>query len=261
MRQKSMSGAEWTKARLAETVAAFALLTRLPVGLIPVPWTRELRHSAWAYALAGAAVGLIGGVTYWIIHGLGVPPALAAIFAIFAMILTTGALHEDGLVDAADGLAGRSPEERLAIMRDHRIGTYGAIALVLSLGVRIGALTLLSELHLVITALIAVGAASRPSAACLMAALPHARDDGLSHAVGLATRQDAMTAVAIAFVIAWLTLSFGLSLGVVIVTAITTVIVGLVARARLGGQTGDVLGAACQLAECAGLTLIVTLAG
>ena len=166
-----MSGVEWAKARLAETVAAFALLTRLPVGLMPVPWTRELRHAAWAYPLVGAAVGLIGGLTYWIVQGLGVPPVLAAIFAIFATILATGALHEDGLVDAADGLGGKSPEDRLAIMRDHRIGTYGALALVLSLGIRIAAIALLAEPALVIGALIATGAASRASATALMAAL------------------------------------------------------------------------------------------
>src|SRR5262245_55004882 len=118
-----MSGPEWAKARLAETVAAFALLTRLPVGLVPIAWTHELRHASWAYPLVGAAVGLIGGLIYWIAHGLSVPSALAAILAILVMILTTGALHEDGLVDSADGLAGKSAHDRLAIMRDHRLGT------------------------------------------------------------------------------------------------------------------------------------------
>lgn len=255
-----MSGVEWAKARLAETVAAFALLTRLPVGLIPVPWTRELRRAAWAYPLVGAAVGLIGGLTYWIVHGLGVPPVLAAIFAIFATILATGSLHEDGLVDAADGLGGTSPQDRLAIMRDHRIGTYGAIALVLSLGIRVGAVALLAKPWLVITALVAVGAASRASATCLMGVLPHARDDGLSRSVGLASQQDAVAAIALTFVIAWLALSLGTVFGVIVVTLGVTAIVGLLAASRLGGQTGDVLGASSQLAECAGLTLIAALA-
>jgi adenosylcobinamide-GDP ribazoletransferase len=256
----SMSGVEWAKARLAETVAAFALLTRLPVGLMPVPWMRELRHAAWAYPLVGAAVGLIGGLTYWIVQGLGVPPVLAAIFAIFATILATGALHEDGLVDAADGLGGKSPEDRLAIMRDHRIGTYGALALVLSLGVRSAAIALLAEPALVIGALIATGAASRASATALMAALPQARDDGMSIAAGRASTGYAVTAFTLAFAIAWLALSFVSALGVIIVSLIATAIVGLLARARLGGQTGDVLGASCQFAECAALTLIAALA-
>lgn len=252
-----MRGVDWAKSRLAETVAAFALLTRLPVGLIPVPWTRELRHAAWAYPLVGAAVGLIGGVTYWIVAGLGVPAVLAAIFAILGTILATGALHEDGLVDAADGLGGKSPADRLAIMRDHRIGTYGAIALVLSLGIRIGAVALLAESSVVVAALIAVGATSRASATCLMAVLPHARDDGLSRAVGVASRQDALIAVAIATIVAWLALSFGAALGVMLITLIVTAMIASLALARLGGQTGDVLGAACQLSECAALTLIV----
>jgi len=252
----SMSGIEWVKARLAETVAAFALLTRLPAGLIPVPWTRELRRAAWAYPLVGAAVGLIGGLTYWVLNILGVPPALAAIFAIFATILATGALHEDGLVDAADGLGGKSPEDRLAIMRDHRIGTYGAIALVLSLGIRIAAIALLAEPALVIGALIASGAASRACATALMAALPHARDDGMSIAAGRASTGYAVTAFALAFAIAWFVLSFVSAFGVILVSLIATAIVGLLARARLGGQTGDVLGASCQITECATLTAI-----
>ncbi len=256
-----MSGVEWAKARCAETVAAFALLTRLPVGLIPVPWTRELRHAAWAYPLVGAAVGLIGGLTYWIVQGLGVPPVLAAIFAIFATILATGALHEDGLVDAADGLGGKSPDDRLAIMRDHRIGTYGAIALVLSLGIRIGAIALLAEPSLVIGALIASAAASRASATALMVALPQARDDGLSVAAGRASTSDAVTAFALAFAIGWLSLSFGDALAVSLAALLAAGIVGAAAASRLGGQTGDVLGASCQLAECLGLTLIVALAG
>jgi len=253
-----MSGAEWTKARLAETVAAFALLTRLPVGLIPIPWTRELRHAAWAYPLAGAAVGLIGGATYWIAHSLGVPPVLAAIFAIFATILATGALHEDGLVDAADGLGGKSAGDRLAIMRDHRIGTYGAIALVLSLGIRIGAIVLLGEPSLVIAALIASGAASRASATALMTALPQARDDGLSVAAGRASTSDAIAAFALTFAIGWLMLSFGESMAVTLAALLTAGVVGLLAASRLGGQTGDVLGAACQLSECAALTFMAS---
>lgn len=255
-----MNGVEWAKARLAEAVAAFALLTRLPVGLIPVPWTRELRRAAWAYPLVGAAIGLIGGLTYSVTRGLGVPPALAAIFATMAMILATGGLHEDGLVDAADGLGGKSPEDRLAIMRDHRIGTYGAIALVLSLGIRIGAVAILAEPSLVISALIASGAASRGSATALMAIVRHARDDGLSRSVGLASQQDALIAIALVFAIAWFALSFGTAFSIVVITLGVTTIVGLLAQARLGGQTGDVLGASCQLAECAGLTLIAALA-
>ncbi len=184
------------------------------------------------------------------------PPVLAAIFAILAMILATGALHEDGLVDAADGLGGKSPADRLAIMRDHRIGTYGAIALVLSLGIRIAAVALLAEPSLVMAALIASGAASRASATALMAALPQARDDGMSVAAGRASTGDAATAVALAFAIGWLALSFATAFGVVVVTLIATAIVGLLARARLGGQTGDVLGAGCQFSEGACLTLI-----
>jgi adenosylcobinamide-GDP ribazoletransferase len=166
-------------------------------------------------------------------------------------------LHEDGLVDASDALGGKSPEDRLAIMRDHRIGTYGAIALALSLGIRIAAVALLAEPSLVIAALVTSGAASRAAATCLMAALPNARDDGLSRSVGRASQLDALAAVAIAFAITWLALSFVSAFGVILVSLIAIAIIGLLAHARLGGQTGDVLGASCQITECATLTAIV----
>jgi adenosylcobinamide-GDP ribazoletransferase len=255
-----MNGAEWLKARLSETVAAFALLTRLPVGSIPLPWQRDLRRAAWAYPLVGAAIGILGGFTYWVMHGLGLPPALASVFAVLAMILTTGALHEDGLVDAADGLGGKSPRDRLDIMRDHRIGTYGAIALMLSLAIRISAITLLAEPSLVTAALIAAGAVSRASATSLMAVLPPAREDGLSVAAGRPSGRDAAIAAGVAFAIAVLLLGFGIALGVVVGVAIASAAVGLLALARLGGQTGDVLGASCQLGECVCLTVIASFA-
>ena len=93
-----------------------------------------------------------------------------------------------------------------------------------------------------------------------MAIVPHARDDGLSRSVGLASQQDALIAIAIVFAIAWLALSFGTAFSIVVITLGVTAIVGLLALARVGGQTGDVLGASCQLAECAALTAIVALA-
>jgi adenosylcobinamide-GDP ribazoletransferase len=165
-----MSAPDAINERLGELIAAFALLTRLPVGRLDLPAPQDPAASAWAFPLVGAATGLIGGLTYALLFALSVPPLLAGLFAIAAMIVITGAMHEDGLADAADGLAGQTREQRLDIMRDSRIGTYGVLALILSIGIRASALALLAEPGLVAAALVTAMAASRASATTLMAA-------------------------------------------------------------------------------------------
>jgi adenosylcobinamide-GDP ribazoletransferase len=252
-----MNAREPIRARLAELVAAFALLTRLPVTLLPSLPQPAPGASVWAYPLAGATVGAIGGGVYWLAHGLSLPPPLASLYALAATILATGALHEDGLADAADALAGESAEQSLIIMRDHRVGTYGALTLLLSLALRAAAIALLAQPALVMAALLASGAASRSSATALMAALPHARSDGLSVAAGRPSVWLAAAGGALAFAIGLLLLPFGSAAGVVASAILVASIVGCLAWARVGGQTGDVLGACCSLAECAALTLLV----
>jgi len=254
-----MDGAELIRARLAELVAAFALLTRLPVSLLPTLPQAAPGANAWAYPLVGATVGAIGGAVYWLAASLDLPPALASLIAIATMILGTGALHEDGLADAADGLAGKNPEQRLIIMRDHQIGAYGTLALLLTLAIRATAIALLAKPALVMAALLASGAVSRWSATALMAALPHARKDGLSVAAGRPGLGVVAAGLGLAFVIGLLLLPLVTAVGVVAVSALVASIVGCLAWARLGGQTGDLLGASCQLGECAALTLLVAL--
>jgi adenosylcobinamide-GDP ribazoletransferase len=206
----------------------------------------------------GAAVGAIGGAVYWIAHSLSCPPALAALCALVAMILATGALHEDGLADFADGLAGDSKERSLAIMRDHEIGTYGVIALLLSLAMRATAITLIAEPRAVMAALIAADAASRLSAVLIMAALPPARSDGMSASVGSPTAGLAAIALGVTFVIAWLLLPFGVALLLIVSAGVSAIVLGRVALTRLGGQTGDVLGASSQICECLALIVLVS---
>jgi adenosylcobinamide-GDP ribazoletransferase len=217
-------------------------------------------EAVWAYPIVGAAVGAISGAVYWFTHWLSCPPALAAICALAAMIIATGALHEDGLADFADGLAGDTKERSLSIMRDHQIGTYGVIALVLSLAIRATAIALIAEPATVIAALIAADAASRLSAVLIMAALPPARRDGMSASVGRPTAGLAAVALGVTFVIAWLLLPFGVALLLILSAIVSAMIIGRVALIRLGGQTGDVLGASSQICECLALILLVAAA-
>ena len=252
-----MNAAEMLRKRLAELAAAFALLTRLPVKRLALPRLTVPSEAVWAYPVVGAAVGAIGGAVYWLTHSLSCPPALAVLCALVAVILATGALHEDGLADFADGLAGDTKESSLAIMRDHEIGTYGVLALLLSLAVRATAIALIAEPRAVMAALIAADAASRLSAVLIMAALPLARRDGLSASVGTPTAGLAAIALGVTFIIAWLLLPFGVALLLILSAIVSAVVIGRVALIRLGGQTGDVLGASSQISECLALILLV----
>ena len=252
-----MNAAEMLRKRLAELAAAFALLTRLPVHRLALPRLTVPSEAVWAYPVVGAAVGAIGGAVYWLTHSLSCPPALAALCALVAVILATGALHEDGLADFADGLAGDTKDRSLAIMRDHEIGTYGVIALMLSLAVRAAAVTLIAEPRAVMAALIAADTASRLSAVLIMAALPPARRDGMSASVGSPTAGLAAIALGLTFIIAWLLLPFGVALLLILGAIVSAIVLGRVAFRRLGGQTGDVLGASSQICECLALILLV----
>src|SRR5262245_33216457 len=115
-RRASMNANEILRQRLIELAAAFALLTRLPVQVLALPRLTVPSQAVWAYPVVGAVIGALGGAVYWLAHLLSIPSPLAAICALLAMIISTGALHEDGLADFADGLAGDSKERSLSIM-------------------------------------------------------------------------------------------------------------------------------------------------
>jgi adenosylcobinamide-GDP ribazoletransferase len=252
-----MNATEILRQRLIELTAAFALLTRLPVHRLVLPRLTLPSEAVWAYPVAGAAIGAIGGAVYWVTHSLSCPPALGALCALVAMILATGAMHEDGLADFADGLAGDTKDRSLSIMRDHQIGAYGVIALILSLAMRATAVALIAEPAAVMAALIGAEAVSRLSAVLIMAALPPARRDGLSASVGSPSAGLAGIALGLTLIIAWLVLPFGIALLLILSAIVSAVILGRVALTRLGGQTGDVLGASSQVCECLALIVLV----
>lgn len=242
--------------RFEDMPLALSLLSRLPV---PVRRFNRGAQAVWAYPLAGLVIGglaALGGLaTLW----LGLPAPLAALLALVLPILLSGAMHEDGLADTADGLwGGWTRERRLAIMKDSHIGSYGVIALILSLGARWTALWLLYEVApaTATTALLASAMLSRAMMPVVMTALPHARDTGLSHAQGHPQIPAVLLGLGIAAGIA-LWLLGGAALTAMICAGLTTWIIGSIARAKIGGQTGDILGATQQLAEIAVLFSLV----
>jgi len=243
------------------------------LSILPLPASTQSAEPAfsdfaWAAPLAGALIGLLAAIALAIAARLGLPGSLVAVAAVAALVLVCGGLHEDGLADFADGLAaGRSRDERLAIMRDSHIGALGAIALTLALVTRVAAIAALAEsgVGYAATALILVGAASRLGALVPLAALAPARDDGLGARAGrLATGvflAAAAATVAIALVTGLASLGLPRALFAAALGVAATGGVAALAKRRLGGQTGDVAGAAQQVAEVAALIGLLIGAG
>lgn len=235
---------------LADVRSALSLLTRLPL-----PYSNANprgAQAAWAWPLVGVVVGAMAALVAAIALALGLSPAVAAALTLAAQALLTGAMHEDGLADTADGLwGGWDKARRLEIMKDSHIGSYGVLALILVTLARWSALSTLLGWG-GFGAIIAVACLSRAPMAVLMAWLPNARSSGLSQLVGRPSAKVAAIAMLISVLICLVFLGWQ-TFGAILATAFVSIGLGLVARAKIGGQTGDVLGASQQLAEAAAL--------
>ena len=253
-----MTGTDSAWMRVSDIFAGFALLTRLPLRASDAALARGAA-AAWSWPLVGAVLGGIAGLAAVVLLSLGLPAPVAAGLCLGLMVVMTGALHEDGLADTADGFwGGWTVERRLEIMKDSHIGSYGVIALILSLGLRWLALSTLFEAGLALPALIAAGALSRAVMPALMHALPPAREGGLSRSVGRVSFDTAVLAAAVAMVLALLALGLA-ALPLVLAATVAGWGIGALARAKIGGQTGDILGAAQQMAEISLLLLLASL--
>ena len=248
---------------VADPLAALALLTRLPLpGARVATAARRGAAAGWAYPLAGAVIGAGAGLVLAAASALGLGAGPAAGLALAGAILATGALHEDGLADAADGLwGGWTPERRLEIMKDSRIGSYGVLALVLSLLLRWSCLAPLAADSplLAALALVAVGAASRAALLLPFALLPPARPGGLAARTGRPRPATVAAGWILAAVLALAALGPA-GLAVLAAAALAGIAATAIARMKIGGQTGDILGATQQLAEIAGLLVLAALA-
>ncbi len=240
----------WLAERTGELKIGIAFLTRLRfAGEAPIAGA-GLAQAVWAFPIAGILVGIIGAVVYGLAHRIGLPAWPAAALSVAATLAATGCLHEDGLADTADSFGGgATPERKLEIMRDSRIGTFALCALVMSLLIRTSALASLDEPAAVAAALIAAHAAARATMPLLMFFVPPARRDGLSFAAGRPSSER----VAVAAVLGVLFLAGSLGVRRAIeATIVLLIVVALMARLTLlqiGGQTGDVVGALEQLSE------------
>lgn len=234
---------------LADARAALGFLTRIPAGdAAPLDAPRLSRAAAWFPAVGLLVGGVLGGTR--LLTELALPPEAATVLALAAAIAVTGALHEDGLADAADGLGAHVPRERrLEILRDPRIGTFGAAALILVLLLSWALLVPLSGEE-VLRAALCAHVLARWSI-LPQSLLPPARADGSSGTLVHASPAALATGSAVVIAVALLAGGPGPgALALAVAFATTLIAGGLMVRA-LGGVTGDTFGAVNKLVEVA----------
>ena len=230
---------------------AGAFLTRLPFRPKAPAGMAELAPASRAFPLIGLIVGAAAGALMWIAAAADLHPLACGFIGLAAAAWLTGALHEDGLADFADGIGVRDRDQRLEIMRDSRIGTFGVLALIFTIGIKAALLAGFLGPGLAWAALIAAAALSRAVLPAIMHRLAPARADGLGHGAGQPDGLTALTALGLGAATAFVCLGPAAGATAVLMAACAAGIVGWLARRRLGGYTGDVLGAAQQAAETA----------
>lgn len=257
----------WRQVRVATT-----FLTRIPTGTTPGPPAAEsaaiaasveagnqgelAAASAW-FPVLGVGIGAIAALALLITSELGLHPLACGFVAVAVAAALSGAMHEDGLADFADGLGGgHSPGERLDIMRDSRIGTFGTLAVVLSVCLRATLLSQFSSLATATAALIAACALSRAAMVPVMRWVKPARADGLAFDAGQPRPAQVTAALAIAALVTLAALDLRAAIAACATAACAAAAVALLARRDLGGQTGDVLGSVQQLAEIVALAAV-----
>ena len=233
----------WLAERVAEGRIAVMTLTRLPAGRIsdPVP---TMAASAWAFPLVGGLIGALSAASYAMAFVANLPPSLAALIAIATAILATGALHEDGLADLADGLGGGiGAERKLEIMRDSRVGTYGLLALILAIAMRTACLAAIAAPWAIAVAILAVSITSRSAVVVALRFMPPARATGLGQTASGVTSASCLFATLTGLVVLALLFEPLLAAKIALIMAVTTIALAWMAWRQIGGQTGDVLGA------------------
>jgi adenosylcobinamide-GDP ribazoletransferase len=242
--------------------AAFAFMTRIPVGgfpYSPADWAWAPAH----FPLVGLVIGGVTAAACQATQGLGAWVAATVAIAVSAWL--TGALHEDGLADTFDALGGSvAPERALAILKDSRIGTYGTLALVLATLLRVGALAELGARG--VTTLLLAHVLARTAPVWLILWMPYVSGTASKSAMLVTGRRTAHAVVATG----WATLAclacwnLGASTVAVAVAILSVLLVGLALgvwfHRRVGGLTGDFLGATEQMSEAAVLLAVLAIA-
>jgi len=238
---------------IGDVRTAVAFLTRLPAGAPD----GSLRRACWAFPIAGLVVGAAGGGVFAVAAAADLPGLVAALLAVAAMVAASGALHEDGLADTADGLGGGdTPERRLEIMRDSRSGAFGVLALIFSVALRAAAIAAIASPGAVLAALLAAAALSRGLLPGMMHILPLASTRGLAASAGKPSAGVTWSAAVLGGLTAAVLLGPATGFGALAAAVAAVAAIAALAQRRIGGYNGDTLGAAQQVAE---ITILIVI--
>lgn len=244
---------DYFRNQLSIFAIALQFMTRLP-GLANTGWTSEReRASVGYYSASGIVIGIIAALAYWLASQL-FAPLLSSLIAVAAAIMTTGALHEDGLADVCDGIGGgQTRDKALVIMKDSRIGVYGTLGLIVFVGAKVTALSNLPP-GMVIAALVGAHATSRAAILAVLATAHYTRaEGGTASAVAAKPSPEnwAVTGGTLALVVVACLLIIPLS--AIVWAFVGAAVLALAVRQafmrKLGGYTGDCLGAVQQAGE------------
>jgi adenosylcobinamide-GDP ribazoletransferase len=255
-RGQQMTGAwplaqAWLRGVASDLKIGMLFSTRFPLPHSARIGGADVARASWALPVIGVLIGVLGALVYWVACYFNLPPLVGAGLAIAATLAATGCLHEDGLADTFDGFGGSGRERKLEIMRDSRIGTYGACALAMSLLLRVAALASLAGPAQVALALIAAHAGARAMMPLFLAWVPPARPDGLSADAGRPSRSSVVVAGLTGLAVLLGSLGTGKS---IVALALLLLVLGVMRRLclrQIGGQTGDTAGALEQISEVA----------
>lgn len=249
---------------IADLARSVAFLSRIPVpDRFFLGQSGSFSRAVRAFPLAGALIALVPALVLYTLSQTG-DALVTSVITLSLMVLVTGALHEDGLADAADGLGGgRDREHALAIMKDSRIGSYGVVAMLISFSLRIASLAALARFDSSLSAVSILAAASVSRSVMIWhwSALPPARTNGVAVAIGAPERASRNLALLIGGVMGLVFIASHLGFLVAIFAILVSATAGQIftgfVRRKLGGHTGDTIGATQQVSE---IVLLATLA-
>ncbi len=233
-----------------DIAAAVMILTR-----IPIKWSYfsekepDISQSLWAYPVVGIIISIFSICVYLVSVSLGWPVFVSSASALLVTVLITGAFHEDGLADVCDGFwGGYTKDRKLEIMKDSRVGTYGVLALLFSLALRIMFLSSLATYE-AISALIITACVSRTIIVSLLTVMKPAVTDGMGVKAGKPSIYSLCLSITISVVTTYFLAGVGVTGLVISVSVLALLFVRFVALRHIGGYTGDVLGAGQQVSE------------
>lgn len=229
-------------------------MTRLPVTWPQNSTMADLAGAMWAMPVVGVIVGMITGLALWLGGLFPWPVVVTVIIAVMVQILVTGALHEDGLADVADGFGGGvTARQKRDIMADSRIGSYGVLALIISVTLKIvllGTPPTWADTFFIWTAAMVLSRGVLPVVMIMFSA---AKTDGLGANAGKPSATCAGTALLLAFIIAGILIPWLAAITAVIMVFMTAFLLASLAKFQIGGYTGDVLGTIVGASEIVAL--------